>query len=40
MWIEYIILLSIAMMFFSMTVVLTVETVHTTNSILKKRNKQ
>jgi hypothetical protein len=40
MWLEYIVLFSIAMMFFSITVVLTVETVHTTNSISKKRNKK
>ena len=39
MWLEYVVLFSIAMMFFSITVVLTVETVHTTNSISKKRNK-
>lgn len=37
MWLEYIVLFSIAMLFFSITVVLTVETVHTTNSISKKR---
>ncbi|HNZ82916.1 MAG TPA: hypothetical protein PLX37_02765 [Sedimentibacter sp.] len=40
MWLEYILLFSIAMMFFSISVVLTVETVHTTNSISKKRNKK
>lgn len=39
MWLEYIVLFSIAMLFLSITVVLTVETVHTTNSISKKRNK-
>jgi formate hydrogenlyase subunit 3/multisubunit Na+/H+ antiporter MnhD subunit len=39
MWLEYIVLFSIAMLFFSITVVLTVETVHTTNSISKKRKK-
>ncbi len=37
MWLEYIVLFSIAMLFFSITVVLTVETVHTTNSISKKK---
>ncbi|HRC81030.1 MAG TPA: hypothetical protein PLF27_06560 [Sedimentibacter sp.] len=40
MWLEYIVLFSIAMMFFSITVVLTVETVHTTNNLTKKRNKK
>ncbi|MDD4439502.1 MAG: hypothetical protein PHS04_15915 [Tissierellia bacterium] len=39
MWLEYIVLFSIAMMFFSITVVLTVETVHTTNSITKRNKK-
>ncbi len=38
MWLEYIVLFSVAMMFFSIALVLTVETVHTTNSISKKRN--
>ncbi|MDI9496062.1 MAG: hypothetical protein QM227_07325 [Bacillota bacterium] len=40
MWLEYVVLFSVAMMFFSITVVLAVETVHTTNSIAKKRNKK
>jgi len=40
MWLEYIVLFSIAMMFFSITVVLMVETVDTTNNISRKRNKK
>lgn len=40
MWLEYIVLFSIAMLFFSITIVLTVETVHTTKSISKKRKKK
>lgn len=38
MWLEYIVLFSVATMVFSIMVVLTVETVHTTKSISKKRN--
>ena len=38
MWLEYIVLFSIATMVFSIMVVLTVETVHTTKSISKKRS--
>jgi len=38
MWLEYIVLFSIATMVFSIMVVLTIETVHTTKSISKKRN--
>lgn len=38
MWIEYIVLFSIAIMVFSIMVVLTVETVHTTKRISKKRS--
>jgi len=40
MWLEYIVLFSIAMTFFSITVVLTVETLDTTNNISRKRNKK
>ncbi|HHZ01342.1 MAG TPA: hypothetical protein GX396_00180 [Tissierellia bacterium] len=40
MWLEYIVLFSVAIMFFSITVMLTVETVHTTNSISRKRNRK
>jgi len=38
MWLEYIVLFSIATMVFSIMVVLTVETVHTTKRISKKRS--
>jgi len=38
MWLEYIVIFSIVAMVFSIMVVLTVETVHTTKSISRKRN--
>lgn len=38
MWLEYIVLFSIATMVFSIMIVLTIETVHTTKSISKKRS--
>lgn len=37
MWIQYIVLLSIVVMVFSIMVMLIVETVHTTKSISRKR---
>ncbi|NYB74080.1 hypothetical protein HZF24_07985 [Sedimentibacter hydroxybenzoicus DSM 7310] len=38
MWLEYIVLFSIAATVFSIMIVLIIETVHTTKSISRKRN--